>query len=388
MSRTTYEQYVEAKINTGATPEDTVASLRAEFPAITLAEAFQAIRSMTAIVSETSWQPQANTPGKIDEVLLDALGSNLGTELGGESVVADAAYQAWLLCQAFPDENALAIAGEIKDSYPSLTLTEMAQVLKHNSLHPVFPQMTLTEMATTLVNPALGSATFSDVAVALHSPGVYPQLEADEMGQALKTPSVFPNISKEDMSTAFKVAGYPQAEIDSAVAQLFPTSVVGYRKIGPVGITADSFCDPFDDTEAALNLNQPLIKLSIGSGNVVDSIQAFYVSDTIPLTGRHGGSGGDSIANIILGDDYITKVDGYYGDYEGGHYILQLTFQTKSGKIHGPYGDMVNTDPDRTPFSLEANDNERVIALFGTAGIYPGTAGFYLCSIGITVVKI
>jgi hypothetical protein len=221
MSRTTYEPFVEAMVNEGATPEDIAASLRTEFPEITVSEAAQAINYMTALRRQTSFQPQAFMAHKAELVFSD--GAAVAKEnLNPDPVVEDAAYRAWLLRLAFPDANSLDIAEPIQDSFPNLTTTQMAQVLKHNSNHPVFPDLEPVLMATTLVDPGLGSATFAEVAAALHSPGVYPDLKAYAMGQVLKTTSVFPNITKEDMTAALKAAGYAQAEIDSAIAQLFP----------------------------------------------------------------------------------------------------------------------------------------------------------------------
>ncbi len=150
-------------------------------------------------------------------------------------------------------------------------------------------------------------------------------------------------------------------------------AVPQFRKIGPIGIKAD----PFDDTDAVLKLNKPLTRLFVRSGNVLDSFEVFYGGSNTPLA-HHGGGMGDRRRNAILGDDYITKVSGYYGGYHGGHCMLQLTFYTKKGQIFGPYGDMWDTDPGRTAFTLEADDDEKVVAFFGTAN-------YYLCSIGITV---
>lgn len=103
-----------------------------------------------------------------------------------DSATEDAAYQAWLVRLAFPAENAASVARVVYVYAPKLTEAQMAQALRRGGDRPVFPD-----------------------------------LKALEMGRVLKD-SVFPNISPADMGAALKAAGYPQADVDDALAQLFP----------------------------------------------------------------------------------------------------------------------------------------------------------------------
>ena len=278
-------------------------------------------------------------------------------------------------------------AREVRASHPDLSAVPLAQALVMSTPRaavamPMLAPGTVPDASVTTgldapiqLAAALKDAGYgiNEIAPAIIAPGVFPALTAYQLGQVLIAPSVFPNTTKDQMQGALQAAKFSPADIAAAIAQLFPSPKPAYRKIGPVGITAD----PFDDTDAALKLNKPLTRIFVRSGTVLDSFEVYYGGNRRPLA-HHGGPMGDSRANIDLSDDYITKVSGYYGGYHGGHCMLQLTFETRKGKIYGPYGNMWDADRDRTPFTLAANDDEKVIAFFGTAN-------YYLCSIGITV---
>jgi hypothetical protein len=285
--------------------------------------------------------------------------------------------------------NLAEAATRVREQHPNLSAIPLAQALVMTTpstpiamamIAPGGEQPAANPTTTSLDHPieiaaALKGAGYSanDIAPAIVGPGAYPSLTAYQLGQVLMAPAVFPATTRDEMRAALQAANFSPADIDAAIAQLFPAPKPTYRKIGPVGITTD----PFDDTDAVLKLNKPLTRLFIRSGTVLDSFEVYYGGNNRPLA-HHGGGMGDSRANIDLRDDYITKVSGFYGGYHGGHCMLQLTFQTKKGKTYGPYGNMWDADPNRTPFTLEANENEKVIAFFGTAN-------WYLCSIGITV---
>lgn len=220
--------------------------------------------------------------------------------------------------------------------------------------------------------------TASDLAQALHSSGVYPNLTAYQMGLVLKAPKVFPAITEAETRSALSTVGYAAADIDGAIAQLFPV-VHSIRKIGPAGVQAVAF----DDTSAAQGLQQSLTVIRVQSGDIVDGIQACYGSARTSLP-HHGGSGG-TVTEIVLDQgDGIAQISGFYGGWFGGNYILQLTIQTKKGKTYGPFGTMA-FETTRTPFSLVVNANEQVIAFFGS--VAPGNNGQsqFLGSLGMTV---
>jgi hypothetical protein len=233
----------------------------------------------------------------------------------------------------------------------------------------------------TLLIAARPDITPLDVAVALKDPRVYPNLTALQMGQVLKSGEVFPQITAAEMTQALTGAGYSQADADLAVTQLFPPQRQ-YRQEGPVGPTYNVF----DDTQAAKNLSQPITKIVVRSGDIIDQVQAFYGAGRTPLPPHGGQGGGPNEVNLDSGD-FLTEVSGFYGPWFGRPYILQLTFRTRNGKSYGPFGTM-NYSSSRTPFSFRANNNEQIIAFLGS--IVPGLeagGGYseYMTSLGVTI---
>lgn len=76
----------------------------------------------------------------------------------------------------------------------------------------------------TEIAAALKAADYSrdEIAPALITPGVYPALKAVQLGSVLMSPTVFPGARWEQMDAALQAARFPQAEIDDALASLFP----------------------------------------------------------------------------------------------------------------------------------------------------------------------
>lgn len=71
---------------------------------------------------------------------------------------------------------------------------------------------------------ALKAAVYSvnEIAPAIVAQGVYPELTAYQLGKALMSPTVFPKITAAEMRAALKAANFSQADIDTAIALLFP----------------------------------------------------------------------------------------------------------------------------------------------------------------------
>jgi hypothetical protein len=71
---------------------------------------------------------------------------------------------------------------------------------------------------------ALKAAGYSliEIAPAIIAPGVYPGLTAYQLGTVLMAPSVFPQTTKEEMRGALQAASFSMADIDAALARLFP----------------------------------------------------------------------------------------------------------------------------------------------------------------------
>jgi len=155
-----------------------------------------------------------------------------------------------------------------------------------------------------------------------------------------------------------------------------------YRQLGPVGDNTWS-AEPFDDTEAAKKLKEPLTKIRVYHGDIIDGIQAFYGSEQKALR-LHGGrkTGYEDI--VLEAEDVLIEVNGFYGHWFGENYILQLVFRTRNGKIHGPFGTTLYSK-SHTPFSLRVDENERVIAFSGSIALGDNGKARYLGSIGLSV---
>jgi glucose dehydrogenase len=70
-----------------------------------------------------------------------------------DQVVEDAAYRAWTLRLAFPEQEVPDVAGTVMAAEPNLTVTQVAQVLRHGGSHPVFPALSAYQMRNALGNP-------------------------------------------------------------------------------------------------------------------------------------------------------------------------------------------------------------------------------------------
>jgi hypothetical protein len=220
MSQTTYQQYVKEKLDQGVAPENIVKDLCVAFPDLTIKEATPVIHYLVTCSAQPHAEPSTGGTKKI--LAMQKASANRD--------VANAAHYAWLLLVGFPNSDPLSIAEPVKSMYPSLTVSELAQVLK-STQPPVFPDMQPQEMAIVLVNPNLGQATSVEVAQALRSQGVFPNLAIDSMAAVLKNDLVFPGITEAEMRAALEAAGYLQADIDRVIAKLFPPPVIDPRQM-------------------------------------------------------------------------------------------------------------------------------------------------------------
>jgi Concanavalin A-like lectin/glucanases superfamily len=143
---------------------------------------------------------------------------------------------------------------------------------------------------------------------------------------------------------------------------------------------------PFDDTAAALATGMPLSRIRISSGNIVDSIQAFYGTDAVPLPG-HGGGGGGPTDIVLDPADPIVGMKGFWGQWFGGTYVLMLVFKTRSGKIFGPYGDMAFAG-NRNPFVFDAPPGQSLLAFSGTVAMGNNGQSQFLGSFGVTMAAV
>ncbi len=142
---------------------------------------------------------------------------------------------------------------------------------------------------------------------------------------------------------------------------------------GPVGVGNVLF----SDVEQALQSGSAITKLTIGHGDVVDSIQAANGSTIMP---KHGGNGG-GIDVIDVSNDPIVGIMGFTGSYFGAEHVVQLTLITKSGNTHGPYG---TTNYAKNPFQFKVQGNESVIAFYGSTFMHTDGTNF-IGSLGLAV---
>jgi hypothetical protein len=193
----------------------------------------------------------------------------------------------------------------------------------------------------------------------------------DAATQLLK---VFPTMQRAEMAGVLAEVGYAQADIDQALAALYPSPLV---LIGPAGQPAM----PFDDSEAALALSRPLSRLRVDHGNIIDAVQCFYGQDYVALP-HHGGGGGGGTDIILEPGDSIRRISGFYGWWFAGCYILQLTIETRAGRIYGPLGDMAFSSQQQ-PFELTADAGQTVVALFGSVAYGNNGQSLFLGSLGM-----
>jgi len=110
-----------------------------------------------------------------------------------------------------------------------------------------------------------------------------------------------------------------------------------YYETGPYGSFKDGSW--FTDFRQDLNgrhwqpIHWPEI-INIRAGEAIDGIQIFYGNYQGYF---HGGEGGFLHRIRLYNGDRITKVTGRAGIGPGAD-IDQLTFHTRSGRIHGPFG--------------------------------------------------
>jgi hypothetical protein len=184
---------------------------------------------------------------------------------------------------------------------------------------------------------------------------------------------VFPDLPLAELSALLTAVGYEPTEVEQSLKSLFPRQVAW---IGPAGVPAM----PFDDTQIALSLGLRLSQIRIHHGNIIDAVQCFYGQDYVALPHHGGGGGGTDI--ILEPGDSIRRISGFYGWWFAGCYILQLTIETRAGRIYGPLGDMAFSSQQQ-PFELTAGDGQTVVALFGSVAYGNNGQSLFLGSLGM-----
>ena len=154
--------------------------------------------------------------------------------------------------------------------------------------------------------------------------------------------------------------------------------LVETRSVPPVGGGGAAF----DDTAAAAALGQPLSRIRVRCGNIVDAVQAFYGPDAIALP-SHGGGGGGPNDVVLDPGDAVIGVTGFWGSWFGGVYILQIILTTRAGRSYGPFGSAEFADSG-TVFCFQAAEGESLLAFTGTVGMGNNGQSQFLGSLGAT----
>ena len=140
----------------------------------------------------------------------------------------------------------------------------------------------------------------------------------------------------------------------------------------------------FNDTDAALATGSSITKIGIRSGEIVDGIEAWY--DDVALKG-HGGQGGAPRTVVLDEGDHLVEVFGYYGDWFGAVYVLQVAFLTSNGKRYPDqdyFGSGAHSSRPKA-FRFTAGEGEEIIAFSGARvkGLEAdGSLSWYICALG------
>lgn len=132
----------------------------------------------------------------------------------------------------------------------------------------------------------------------------------------------------------------------------------------------------FDDVVARPADIQPISKIAIRSGDIVDRLAVWYGSTS---TGRGGTGGGETVLMLDPGDT-IVEVSGVTGMYGGLPTVLQLSIKTRAGKSC-TCGSMAGGSSQQ-PFSFKAQGNQAVVGFFGSVADH-GNGFSSLGSLGV-----
>jgi hypothetical protein len=127
----------------------------------------------------------------------------------------------------------------------------------------------------------------------------------------------------------------------------------------------------FDDTNiVGAAGNPPITSFVVRHGDVLDAIMPTNTGEFSGVTlnyqmPQHGGNGGSSQTVTLDVGDAVTQISGFTGVWFGWNCVLQLTLQTKNGKVYGPFGTM-NNATSKSPFRIQAPAGQSVLSFAGT----------------------
>ncbi|WP_300702153.1 jacalin-like lectin [Bacteroides sp.] len=126
----------------------------------------------------------------------------------------------------------------------------------------------------------------------------------------------------------------------------------------------------FDDIETCCKKGAIIpTGIIIRKGDIIDNLTFVYQG----YNAVHGGMGGTEIKATLSQGDYIVSVKGMVIYYANQYVIRTLTFTTKNGNV-------ISSDPHfsgQYGFEYTAEKGYHICALFGNAGYYLNSIGFY-----------
>lgn len=336
----TYDNFVNKELGEGIKAVNIAEDLVSKFTNITYSETAQAIYFL--VNKEMNAKPmeavKVSSKMAVQEVKVKAFSKKVTDTLD------DAMHFAWLMKEAYQKSNPLTpvqVAVYVNQYY-ALSANDLAAVIKHGGEQPVFPDISASDMVSLLKNSDLG----------------------------------YKNLTDDTLKGILKNVGYTQAEIDAAFGT--PSNP---RTIEPFGNREGTAVNDWPGAKG----RGSIVKMTVNCGNILDGFQAFYGNGSMGMS-YHGGERGGRHDIILDEGDCLVEMSGYYGQWYGREYILQVTFKSKNGKIYGPFGSMEYSST-QTPFSCMANEGEQIVAFssYQMVGLEAdGTDTNYITAIGLT----
>uniref|UniRef100_A0ACD5TS60 Uncharacterized protein n=1 Tax=Avena sativa TaxID=4498 RepID=A0ACD5TS60_AVESA len=107
--------------------------------------------------------------------------------------------------------------------------------------------------------------------------------------------------------------------------------------------------------------------------NAVDAMAVVYERDGLEeRTGMWGGQGGKRSEFRLKPDEYLTSVEGHYGQFKGKFVIRSLKFVSNT-RTYGPYG-----KEDGVPFALPAAGGGKILGFHARSGVFLDAIGTYV----------
>lgn len=144
---------------------------------------------------------------------------------------------------------------------------------------------------------------------------------------------------------------------------------------------SNSFGSQFDDIDTCCK--EGLLKptsISTRRGVIMDNLTFGYQG----YSAAHGGMGGTLIETKLDEDEHIIKVAGTYGNFNYQDLIDKLVFTTNKRVIQANG----QSSTDKKDFEYIAEKGHFICALFGCAGYYLNSIGFYTIKLDFKIPEI